>query len=76
MKFPDTSINALALLVLAGLATGLAGTVLEAILGEQTTPWAQVILLTAAFFIGFGVVYGPYALKSYRDGNSAATDSV
>lgn len=66
-KFPDTSLNALAMLMLATIIASVVGIGLQRAFGN---PPAQSVLQfgigAIAFIVGFGIVYGWDIYKGYR----------
>lgn len=72
---PDTSINGIVLLLLAGALTGVASIALETMFNNPSSALGQGLIGVTAFVIGFGLVYGPMVFKSYLSSESA-TESV
>lgn len=67
VKFPDTSINGIAMLVLAIIVASLVSVGLQSVFGNPPSQSAlQFGIGTVAFTIGFGVVYGWAFYTSYR----------
>ena len=65
MRFPDTSIIGILLLAIAAILTAIAGTGLEAVFGEPSTQGTEFLIQVLAVIIGFGIVYGAIAIRSY-----------
>ena len=71
VRFPDTSINSIAMLALAIIIASLVSVGLQTVFGNPSPQSAlQFAIGTIAFLLGFGVVYGWGFYKSYRPAKS------
>jgi len=67
VSFPDTSINALAMLFVAVGVASLISMGLQSQLGNpESTSLVQFLIGAVAFLVGFGVVYGWAFYSGYR----------
>jgi hypothetical protein len=66
----------MAVLVIAGALTGIAGALREALLGPPASPVGNGLVTIGAVVIGFGLVFGPITLRPSDAGGRSDWDST
>jgi len=73
LRFPDTSLRALAYLIVGGVLAGIINTGFRYLIQPMGQPM-QFIVAVISFVLGFGLVMIPITYRSYRETVSNTAD--